>query len=64
MKLRGRVSKYVTNGSNTAVMNAIGFPYVSIGSSTVHIHDSLGSGPDGYCLGHFCIYMIISNKTV
>jgi hypothetical protein len=41
--LRGRVSKYVTNGSKTAVMDVIGFLCVSLGSSTVQLHDSLGS---------------------
>jgi hypothetical protein len=34
---RGRVSKQDTNGSKTAVMD------VSLGSSTVQLHDSLGS---------------------
>jgi hypothetical protein len=37
------VSKYVTNGSKTAVMGVIGFLSVSLGSSTVQLHDSLGS---------------------
>jgi hypothetical protein len=41
--LGGRVSKYVTNGSKTAVIDVIGFLYISLGSSTVHIHGSLGS---------------------
>jgi hypothetical protein len=41
--IRGRVSKDVTIGSKTAVMNVIGFPYVSLGSSTVQLHDRLGS---------------------
>jgi hypothetical protein len=41
--IRGRVSKQVTNGSKTAVMDVIGFLYVSLGSSTVQLHDSLGS---------------------
>jgi hypothetical protein len=41
--IRGRVSKSVTNGSKTAVMDVIGFLCVSLGSSTVQLHDSLGS---------------------
>jgi hypothetical protein len=41
--IRGRVSKYVINGSKTAVMDVIGFLCVSLGSSTVQLHDSLGS---------------------
>jgi hypothetical protein len=41
--LRGRASKYVTNGSETAVRDIIGFLCVSLGSSTVQIHGSLGS---------------------
>jgi hypothetical protein len=40
--LRGRVSKQVTNGRKTAVMDVIGFLYVSLGSSTVQLHDTLG----------------------
>jgi hypothetical protein len=41
--LRGRVSKQVTNGSKSAVMDAIHFLCVSPCSSTVQLHDSLGS---------------------
>jgi hypothetical protein len=41
--LRGRVSKYVINGSKTAVMDVIGFLCNSLGSSTVQRHESLGS---------------------
>jgi hypothetical protein len=41
--LRGRVSKYVTNGSKTAVMNVIGFLCNSLGNSPVQRHESLGS---------------------
>jgi hypothetical protein len=37
------VSKYVTKESKTAVMDVIGFLYVSLDSSTVQLHDSLGS---------------------
>jgi hypothetical protein len=37
------VSKYVTDWSKTAVMDVIGFLCVSLGSSTVQLHDSLGS---------------------
>jgi hypothetical protein len=43
LALRGRVSKYVTNGIRTAVMDAIGFLCVSLVSSTVQLHDSVGS---------------------
>jgi hypothetical protein len=42
-KPRGRVSKYVTNGSKTAVIDVIGFLYISLGSSTIQLYDSLGS---------------------
>jgi hypothetical protein len=41
--LRGGVGKYVTNISKTAVMDVIGFLCVSLGSSTVQLHDSLGN---------------------
>jgi hypothetical protein len=41
--IRGRVCKYVTNGSKAAVMDVICFLCVSLGSSTVQLHDSLGS---------------------
>jgi hypothetical protein len=40
--IRGRVSKYVTNGSKTAVMAVISFLFVSAGSRTVQLHVSLG----------------------
>jgi hypothetical protein len=40
---RESVSKQVTNGSKTDVMDVIGFLCVSIGSSTVQLHKSLGS---------------------
>jgi hypothetical protein len=43
VQLRRRVSKPVTIGSKTAVMDVIGFIYVPLGSSTVQLHDSLGS---------------------
>jgi hypothetical protein len=43
LDLRRRVSKYVTNGSKTAVMDVIGFLCVSLGSSTVQFHGSLVS---------------------
>jgi hypothetical protein len=39
----GRVSNYVTNGSKTAVMDVRGSLCVSLGSSTVQFHKSLGS---------------------
>jgi hypothetical protein len=42
MDRRGRVSKYATNGSKRAVIAIIGFLCVSLGSSTVQLHDSLG----------------------
>jgi hypothetical protein len=41
--LRGRVNKQITNGSKTAVMDVISFLCVSLGSSTVQLHDSLDS---------------------
>jgi hypothetical protein len=41
--VRRRVSKWVTNGSKTAVMDVIGFLRVSLGSSTIQLHDRLGS---------------------
>jgi hypothetical protein len=41
--LRVRTSKQVTNLSNTAVMNVLGFPCASLGSSTVQLHGSLDS---------------------
>jgi hypothetical protein len=41
--IRGRVTKLVTNMSKTAVMGAIGFQYVSLGSSTIQLYGSLGS---------------------
>jgi hypothetical protein len=37
------VSKEVTNGSKTAVMDVISFLCVSLGSSTVQLHNNLGS---------------------
>jgi hypothetical protein len=39
----GRVCKYVTNGSKTAVIGIIGFLCASLSSSTTQLHDSLGS---------------------
>jgi hypothetical protein len=41
--IRGRVSKQVTNGSKTAVTDVLGFLCVSLGSSTIQLHNSLGS---------------------
>jgi hypothetical protein len=38
---RVHVSKHVTSGSKTAVMDVIGFICVSLGSGTVQLHDSL-----------------------
>jgi hypothetical protein len=43
INIRGKISKYVTNGSKTAVMDVIVFLCVSLGSSTVQLRDSLGS---------------------
>jgi hypothetical protein len=43
------VSKYVTNGSQTAVMDVICFLFVSLGSSIVKLHDSLGNRRAGVC---------------
>jgi hypothetical protein len=54
-KVRGRVSKYVTNVSKTAVMDVISFLCVSLGSSTVQLHDSVGSRRACTCSGAgFC----------
>jgi hypothetical protein len=36
------VSKWDINGSKTVVMDVVGFACVSLGSSTVQLHDSLG----------------------
>jgi hypothetical protein len=41
--IRGRVSKHVTNGSKTAVMDVIRLLCVSLGSSTDQLRESLGS---------------------
>jgi hypothetical protein len=41
--LRRKVSKWVTNGSKTAIIDVIGFICVSLSSSTVQLHDNLGS---------------------
>jgi hypothetical protein len=40
--MRGRVSKQATNGSSTALLGVIGFLCVSLDSSTVQLHVSLG----------------------
>jgi hypothetical protein len=48
-KLRWRVSKRVTNGSKTDVKDVIGFLCLSVGSSTVQLHDSLRSGRTYTC---------------
>jgi hypothetical protein len=37
------VNTYITNGSETTVMDVIGFQCVSLDSSTVQLHESLGS---------------------
>jgi hypothetical protein len=41
--VHARVSKQVTDKGKTAMDLIIGFLYVSLGSSTVQLHDSLGS---------------------
>jgi hypothetical protein len=41
--VQGRVSKQVTNGSKTAVIDVISFLCVSLGSSIVQLHGNLGS---------------------
>jgi hypothetical protein len=48
-KTRARVSKYVTNGSKAALMDAIGFLSISLGSSTIQLHDSIGSNRECAC---------------
>jgi hypothetical protein len=48
-RIRGRVSKYVTDGSKTAVIDKIISLYVSLGSSTVQLHESLGSRCEFAC---------------
>jgi hypothetical protein len=40
--IRGRDSKQVTDESKTTAMDVIGFLCVSLGSSTVQLHDRLG----------------------
>jgi hypothetical protein len=40
--LRERVSKQVTNGNKTAILDVIFFVCVSLGKRTVQLHDSLG----------------------
>jgi hypothetical protein len=50
VEVRGGVSKYVTDESKTAVMDVIGFLYVSLGSSTAQLHGSLGSRRASACL--------------
>jgi hypothetical protein len=44
-------------------MDAIGFLCVSLGSSTVQLHDGL-SRPDGHCRGFVCIYLFFKIKNV
>jgi hypothetical protein len=43
VEIEGTVSKQVTNASKTVVMDVIGFLCVSLGSSTVQLHDSLAT---------------------
>jgi hypothetical protein len=42
MKLLGKVSKYVTTGSKTALIDIIGLLCISL-CSTVQLHDGIGS---------------------
>jgi hypothetical protein len=43
-------------------MDEIGFLYyVSLGGSTAQLHDNLGRGPDGHCLGYTWIFFEITN---
>jgi hypothetical protein len=46
-----RVSKYVTNASKTAVMDVTEFLRASLGSSTVHLHESQGGTRACACSG-------------
>jgi hypothetical protein len=39
----------MSDGSKTVVMDVIGFPCLSLGSSTAQLHDSLGSSRAGAC---------------
>jgi hypothetical protein len=55
LNVRGRVSKEITNGSKTAVIDVIGFVCASLGSSTVQLHDSLGSSSLKASLSRFNI---------
>jgi hypothetical protein len=57
--MRGRVRKQVTNGSTskTAVMDVISFLCVSLGSSTVQLHEGLGNR-------RACICSIVKMATV
>jgi hypothetical protein len=48
--VRERVSKLVTNGRKRAVLDVVGFICVSQGSSTVELHNSLGSRRAYACL--------------
>jgi hypothetical protein len=50
------VSKHVTNGSKTAVMDVIGSVCVSLGSSTVQLNSILS---DLRCM-YVCMYVYIS----
>jgi hypothetical protein len=43
IQICGRVSKKAANGSKTTKMDVIGFLCVSPGSSTVQLHDNVGS---------------------
>jgi hypothetical protein len=41
--IRGSVSKWATNESKTAITHVVDFLCVSLGSSIVWLHDSLGN---------------------
>jgi hypothetical protein len=54
-RITGRVRKYVTKGSKTGVIDVIGFQCLSLGSSTLQFHDSLGNIRAGaYSEAGFC----------
>jgi hypothetical protein len=54
--IRGRVTKQVTHGNKTDLMDVISFLCASLGSSTHQLHDSLGSRLACICSeAGFCI---------
>jgi hypothetical protein len=50
MLLRGTVTKQLTNETERAAMHVICFLFVPLGSSTVQLHESLGSRRASACL--------------